>query len=72
MDPPIDPDTKNLDRRPAEQGADQSEGMGAIVAVVAIAALIIVSLMYLLRPPSDVPSTTTSQAPGVTTSAPTK
>jgi hypothetical protein len=49
---------------------DSSEGMGAIIAVVAIAALVIMGMLYIMQPPTDAPATTTTQAPAGPNSPP--
>jgi hypothetical protein len=52
-----------------QRDPDRSEGMGAIIAVVAVAALIIVGMLYIMQPPSDSPTSTT-QAPSPTATKP--
>jgi ferritin-like metal-binding protein YciE len=53
---------------PMRRDPNRREGMGAIVAVVAVAALIIVGLLYIMQSPSETPSTASSESPA--TSAP--
>jgi hypothetical protein len=40
--------------------------MGAIVAVVAVAALIIIGMLYIMQSPSETPSTASSEPPATT------
>jgi hypothetical protein len=46
--------------------------MGAILAVVAVATLVIVSLLYLMQPVGQTPARVTGEAPGATAPAPSK
>jgi hypothetical protein len=68
MHSPNDPDPTGPDRR-IEQLADRepAEGAGAIIAVVAIAALLIVGMLYIMRPVAEPPSSVTSQTETVPT-----
>ena len=71
MNSPTDPDKADLARREARsRDADPGEGMGAIIAVVAVAALIIVGMLYIMQPPPETPGAVTSEAPSTTTPAP--
>ena len=42
---------------------DRSEGLGAIVAVVAVAGVIIAALLYILQPQTESPGGMTNEAP---------
>jgi hypothetical protein len=53
---------------PMRRDPNRREGMGAIVAVVAVAALIFVGMLYIMQSPSETPSTASSESPA--TSAP--
>jgi len=64
--PELDPQTRAI----PEQRLDRGDGMGAIIAVVAVAALIIVGMLYIMQPPADAPSSITSEAPAKTAPAP--
>ena len=67
MNSPVDPENADLARPEARSRyVDRSEGLSAIVAVVAVAAVIIAGLLYILQPPAG----TSSEAPAVTTPAP--
>ena len=71
MNSPVDPENADLARPEARsRDVDRSEGLSAIVAVVAVAAVIIAGLLYILQPPAGTPGTVTSEAPTVTTPAP--
>ena len=71
MNSPVDPENADLARPEARsRDVDRSEGLSAIVAVVAVAAVIIAGLLYILQPPAGTPDTITSEAPTVTTPAP--
>lgn len=51
---------------------DRSQGLGAIVAVVAVAAVIIAAMLYMMQPPAQAPNRVTSEAPtGASSPAPT-
>ena len=69
----LEPDPRDLD--PAEtryRDADRNKGMGGIIAVVAIAALVIVGLLYTMQPQTETPARVTSEAPNATTPPPSK
>lgn len=77
MNTPIDPSDPTTPRFPTDRrerdrpeyydrAIDRSEGMGAVVAVVALAALIIVGLLYLMHPGSETPGRVTSEGPAAT------
>jgi len=73
MNTPLDPRPEPYNPRPemeppltSELREDRKEGMGAIIAVIAIAALIIVGLLYIMQPPADSPRSITSEAPSRT------
>ena len=71
MNTPFDPERAEADRRMTEaRQSDRSEGLGAVIAVVAVAAVILASILYILGPPAETPARVTSEAPGVTTPAP--
>jgi hypothetical protein len=71
MNSPVDPDNADLARPEARsRGVDRSEGLSAIVAVVAVAAVIIAGLLYIMQPPVGTPGTVTSEAPSATNPAP--
>ena len=56
MNSPVDPENADLARPEAGgRGVDRSEGLSAIVAVVAVAAVIIAGLLYILQPPAGTP-----------------
>jgi hypothetical protein len=44
---------------------DTSEGTGAILAVVAVAALIILGMLYIMQPLGDTPATSTAEQPAI-------
>jgi hypothetical protein len=68
MDPPIDPSLRNLPQSSAER--ERAEELGAIVAVVAIAALIIAAMLYILAPQMAPRGPSTTEAPAVNASTP--
>jgi hypothetical protein len=71
MNSPTDPDKADLVRPEARnREMDRSEGLGAIIAVVAVAAVIIAGMLYILQPPAEAPNRVTSEAPSATTPAP--
>jgi hypothetical protein len=72
MDPtnPRYPDQRDPNRPDYDRLADRSEGVGPILAVVALAAMIIVGLIYLMQSPTDSPSRVTSQGPTATSPTP--
>lgn len=84
MNDPIDPNRPAIDPNRPEHRSDleteataapvrrsvRSEGSGAIIAVVAVAALIIVGMLYIMQPPADAPSSMSSEAPAKTAPAP--
>jgi hypothetical protein len=73
MNSPLDPETTKPERRVENsREMDRSEGLGAIIAVVAVAAVIIVGMLYIMQPPAETPGTVTGQAPSVTTPEPGK
>ncbi|HWB44046.1 MAG TPA: hypothetical protein VG900_01275 [Hyphomicrobiaceae bacterium] len=51
---------------PMRRNPNRNEGMGAIVAVVAVAALIIIGMLYIMQSPSETPSTASSEPPATT------
>jgi hypothetical protein len=57
---------------PMRRDPNRREGMGAIVAVVAVAALIIVGMLYIMQSPSETPSTASSEPPATTAPSTTK
>lgn len=59
---------RDPERTNEPRGVDRSEGMGAIIAVVAVAAVIVMGLIYLMQSPVEPTRSVTSQAP--TTTAP--
>jgi hypothetical protein len=84
MNDPIDPNRPAIDPNRPEHRSDleteataapvrrnvRSEGSGAIIAVVGVAALIIVGMLYIMQPPADAPSSMSSEAPAKTAPAP--
>lgn len=74
-----DPNRPDLDhpRRPQPEDfkselvkQEEREGMGAILGVVAVAALIIIGMLYIMSPPVDSPRSVSSEAPGTTAPSP--
>jgi hypothetical protein len=66
-----DPRKPDPDRRPAfERDTSRGDGLGAIIAVAAVAGIIIVGLLYIMQPPAPGPTSVTTEAPPVTTPAP--
>jgi hypothetical protein len=57
------PTRTDIQRADADQRDGQSDGMGAIVAVVAVAALVIIGMLYVMQPPNPNPARQTSEAP---------
>ncbi len=71
MNSSVDPENTDLARPGARsRDVDRSEGLSAILAVVAVAAVIIAGLLYIMQPPVVTPGTVTSEAPTATTPAP--
>lgn len=68
--PAVDPDLDTETRAAPIRRVERSEGTGAIIAVVAVAALIIVGMLYIMQPPADVPASMSSEAPAKTAPAP--
>ena len=71
MTSPLDPE-RTEPTRPLHNVRDAapSEGLGAVIAVAAVAGVIIVAMFYILRAPTEAPGPVTSQAPSVTSPAP--
>lgn len=67
----LDPEQEAMRQDTFYRDADRGEGMGAIIGVVAIAALIIIGMLYIMQPPADTPGSVTGQGPSTTTPAPT-
>jgi hypothetical protein len=71
MNLPNDPENADLARREARaREMDRGEGMGAIIAIVAVAALIIVGMLYIMQAPPEARRAVTSEAPTVTNPVP--
>jgi hypothetical protein len=72
MNSPTDPEKADLARPEARsRDMDRSEGLGAIIAVVAVAAVIIAGMLYIMQPPAETPNRVTGEAPSAKTPAPT-
>ena len=52
-----------------QQNRPGSEGMGTIIAVLAIAALLVIGMLYIMQAPSEPPSSATSEGPAKTAPA---
>jgi hypothetical protein len=73
MNSPSDHESTDLVRAEARsRDMRRSEGLGAIIAVVAVAAVIIVGLLYILQPPAELPRRVTSEAPSAISPFPAK
>jgi hypothetical protein len=71
MNSPTDPDKADLARPEARsRDIDRGEGLGTIIAVVAVAGVIIAGMLYIMQPPAETPNRVTSEAPSATTPAP--
>jgi hypothetical protein len=71
MNSPVDPDNADLARpEPRSRDVDRTEGLSTIAAVVAVAAVIIAGLLYIMEPPVGTPGTVTGETPTATTPAP--
>jgi len=65
MDPSFDPEKGEPVRPEARSRQPRSEGMGVIISVVAVTALIILGMLCIMRP-VEAPGTVTSEAPSPT------
>ena len=73
MNSPLDPEWPEPAKRVEDENirdAERGEGLGAIIAVAAVAGVIVVAMLYILRPPTETPGQVTGEAPSVTTPEP--